>query len=143
MAKIDRMTGKDWADAHEKGMKGALDDIREGVGAVSESPGKKAVARADVWKDKVSSDETFKVWKKKTDYPLEYWKTLMEKKGIKNITTGLEATRDKRAQKGENLLKAVKEVRSVVGTEKPKDIDEAKAKVAKFIEEMHKRKGTI
>jgi len=143
MAKIDRMTGKDWAEQHEKGMKASLDVIKEGVGAVSESPGKKAVARAEVWRDKVSSEETFNVWKKKTDYPLDYWKTLMERKGIKNIATGLEATRDKRTLKGENLIKAVKEVRSLVGTEKPKDIEEAKSKVAKWIEEMHKRKGTI
>jgi len=143
MAKIDRMTGKDWADAHEKGLKGALDTIKDGVGSVTESPGKKAVSRADVWKDKVSSDETFQVWKKKTDYPVDYWKDLMEKKGIKNISTGLEATRDKRTTKGEALIKAVKEARSAVGTEKPASIDEAKEKVAKWIDEMHKRKGTI
>jgi len=111
MAKIDRMTGREFADKHEEGLRGALETMIEGAKAVEESPGKKAKANKDKWIKKLQMKETQDKWERNVDYDKDFWAKRFEEKTRERLDSGLRASRDIRERFGEQLIGFIKSAR--------------------------------
>ncbi len=137
MSKLDRMTGKDFQELHAKNLKGATEEIRKGVEAVSVAPGQKAAAQKSVYIAKMTSSEVQDRWAKNVaKVPLEEWKKDMTEKGIGRISAGLDRSAVKMADFGEKLLAFQKTAKPEFDAIHPLTIDESADKAAKWIKKM-------
>ena len=139
MAKVDRMTGKDWADKHEEGLKAALDTMIEGAKAVPESPGKKAKANKDKWVKKMAMKETIEKWERNVDYDKDFWVERYEKKTRERLDSGLDASRELREKFGEQLIAFIKaERKKHKETHKVLTLEDAARSAADWVKTMAK-----
>jgi len=137
MSKIDRMSGKDFQEKHAKNLKAASDEIRKGVDAVTEAPGKKAAAAKDVYVAKMTDSAVQDRWAKNVaKVPLEDWKKDMKEKGIGRISAGLDRSADKITDFGDKLITHIKGIKPAFDERRPITIDEAAAKASDWIKKM-------
>ena len=72
-------------------LKGAVEDIRTGVEAVSENPAEKAVAKKSKWIARMTSKEVQDKWEARLkSVTLEDWKKAMVEKGLGRISAGVD-----------------------------------------------------
>lgn len=90
------MTAAQFAEKHNRRTKAAIEDLRSGVNAVTESPTVKAAAKADKMLSRLTESVQNGKWaaglKRVT---LEDWKSKMINVGIPRISTGLDANKAK------------------------------------------------
>lgn len=90
------MTPAQFAEKHNRRTKAAIEDLRAGVNAVTESPTAKAAAKADKMKARlVESIDNGKWAAGLKRVTLDDWKSRMINLGIPRISTGLDANKDK------------------------------------------------
>ena len=87
MVKDAKTVAEKWA----RRLKGATEDIRTGVEAVTEAPTKKAVEKKDKWIARMTSKEVQDKWASRlSSVTLEDWKNAMLNKGIGRISAGVD-----------------------------------------------------
>ena len=139
MAKVDRMSGKDWADKHEEGLRAALDTMIEGAKAVPESPGKLAKAQKEKWIKKLTMKETQDKWERNVDYDKDFWVSRYETKTRERLDSGLAASRDLRERFGEQLIAFIKaERKRHKETHKVLTLEDAARSAADWVKTMAK-----
>lgn len=80
----------------QRNLKGAVPDIRAGVGRVTEAPGKKAAAAADKMLARLTEKVRDGTWGDRvSSVTLEEWKAQMLNKGIGRISAGVDGAADK------------------------------------------------
>jgi hypothetical protein len=95
MARI-KMTPEQYAEKQSRRLKANLEDVRAGVEAVSEAPGKKAAAKVQKWAAKLAEKATQDKWARNTAaVSLEDWKKDMLEKGVDRIPAGIDRAHDK------------------------------------------------
>lgn len=100
-----KLTAAEFREKHARRLKAAVDDIRDGVGRVTEAPGKKAAEKADKWHQNISSEKTKSKWKERVgSVPLEEWKDKMLTKGVGRVAAGIDAAGPKVEAFAEKLI---------------------------------------
>lgn len=93
---MSKVTPDEYQVKHNQRTKAALDDIRRGVDAVTDSPTKLAAAKKDKMRANILASIDDGSWENGLNrVSLEEWKTLMRDKGVNNIPGGLDAAADK------------------------------------------------
>lgn len=104
MAKI-RVTPDEFVEKHARRTKGALEDLRRGVAAVTEAPGAKAANKADKMRAKLVEAIDSGKWQKRVGaVTLEDWKKAMLDKGVARVPAGVDAAADKTKKFAGQLL---------------------------------------
>jgi len=139
MSKIDRMTGRDYQEKHARNLKGATSEIRAGVEALTESPGKKAAERSDVWVQRMTDSAVQERWKRNVGkLSLDDWKKDMVEKGVGRISAGLDRSSDKIADFGDKLISHIKSIKPEFDKRPVLTLDDAASKAADWIKAMGK-----
>uniref|UniRef100_A0A6M3LPC9 Uncharacterized protein n=1 Tax=viral metagenome TaxID=1070528 RepID=A0A6M3LPC9_9ZZZZ len=95
MARIN-ITPEQFAEKHARRLTGALEDMRRGVEAVTEAPGKRAAAKADKMRAGIVRSLDDGTWARRVGaVTLEEWKRSMLDKGLNRVAAGVEGSRDK------------------------------------------------
>lgn len=88
-------TAQKWADR----LKGSTTQIRDGVTAVTEAPGKKAAAAQEKMKERLIARIDDGTWARRVaGVPVEDWQEAMLKKGLPRIGAGADAAVPKQEQ---------------------------------------------
>ena len=100
-----RLTPQQVTEKHARRLKGSIQDIQDGVNAVTQAPGVKAAAK----KDKMLANLTAAVQSGKwgdrvSKVTLEDWKTSMIQKGLGRIAQGVDGSQQKIADFYAQLL---------------------------------------
>jgi len=104
MARIT-ITPEEYAEKHARRLKGATEDIRRGVNAVTEAPGKKAAEKADKYLAGIQEAVQSGKWQSRVSaVTLDEWKDRMLNVGVNRIAQGVDASRDKVQKFAEQLL---------------------------------------
>jgi len=95
MAKIN-ITPEQFAEKHARRLTGALEDMRRGVEAVTEAPGKRAAAKAEKMRAGIVRSLDDGTWARRVGaVSLEEWKRSMLDKGLNRVAAGVEGSRVK------------------------------------------------
>jgi len=87
MAKDASLVADKWA----RRLKGAVEDIRTGVEAVTENPAEKAAAKKSKWITRMTSKEVQDKWEARLRaVTLDDWKKAMLDKGLGRISAGVD-----------------------------------------------------
>lgn len=77
-------------------LKGAIEDMRRGIEAVTEAPGAKAAAKADKWQAAISSQDTKTKWARRIGaVTVDEWKRTMTEKGLPRVAAGVDNAQNK------------------------------------------------
>lgn len=99
------MTAQQFAEKHARRLKGATEDIRRGVQAVTEAPTLKAAAQQDKMLARLTEAVNSGKWARGLRrVTLEEWKDKTLTKGIGRIAAGIDAAQDKMIDFGGQLL---------------------------------------
>lgn len=86
-----RLTPKEFQEKHARRLKAAVDDMRKGVERVSESPTKKAAAKADKMRANIVAAIDSGKWAAGLNrVTLEDWKKNMIEKGVGRVASGID-----------------------------------------------------
>jgi len=87
-----KLTAKQFQEKHARRTKGALEDMRAGVNAVTEAPGAKAAEKADKMLAKITEAVQSGKWADRVaGVPLSVWKDKMLNKGVGRVPAGIDA----------------------------------------------------
>ena len=99
------ITAEEFAEKHARRLKNAVEDIRVGVGRVTESPTAKAAMKQDKMLSRLQEAVTSGKWAARLRaVPLEEWKAATIDKGINRIAAGIDAAHDKQVRFAAQLL---------------------------------------
>lgn len=91
-----KLTAEQAADKLAKRLKGATEDIRQGVQRVNVAPGVQAAAKVDKMRNNLMAAIDSGKWGDRVkSVSVEQWKTLMADKGIPRIAAGIDGARQK------------------------------------------------
>lgn len=91
-----KVTAAQLTEKWQRRLKGAIEDMRQGVDRVTEAPGAAAAAKADKWQAAISEARTKDKWRRRVGaVTLEEWKTSMKEKGLSRIASGVDGATDK------------------------------------------------
>ena len=103
-----KLTPKQAADKWGRRLSGATEDIREGVGRVTESPTEKAADKKDKFIARMTSTEVQDRWERQLrKVTLADWKKSMIDKGLSRISAGVSGASGKMEGFMSELLPAV------------------------------------
>jgi len=133
MAKDAKTVAEKWA----RRLKGAVEDIRVGVEAVSENPAEKAAAKKGKWIARMTSKEVQDKWEARLkSVRLEDWKNAMLNKGLGRISAGVdEAQSDVETFMGE-LLPHIESGRAKIRTMPDVTLEDNIRRMETFIRHM-------
>jgi len=104
MAKIT-MTPERFAEKQARNLKAALEDMRAGVEAVTESPGKQAAAKSDKMRARLLAALDSGKWKNNVGaVTAEDWKKAMIEKGLSRVPGGIDGAAEKVQEFARQLL---------------------------------------
>ena len=91
-----KLTPAQAREKHARRLKGAIEDMRIGIEAVTEAPGKKAAAAQEKMRAKLTESVRDGTWARRVaGITLEEWKKLMLEKGLGRIAAGIDGSADK------------------------------------------------
>lgn len=91
-----KVTAAQLTEKWQRRLKGAIEDMRQGVDRVTEAPGAAAAAKADKWQAAISEQRTKEKWRRRVGaVTLEEWKTSMKEKGLSRIASGVDGATGK------------------------------------------------
>ena len=100
-----RVTPDEFVEKHARRTKGALEDLRRGVAAVTEAPGVKAAASADKMRARLVESIDSGKWQRRVGaVTLDDWKTAMLSKGVARVPAGIDAAAGKTKKFATQLL---------------------------------------
>lgn len=137
MAKVN---AQQFAEKWSRRMKGATEDIRQGVEKVSESPGQAAARQAQLMLQKLTEAITSGKWASAVaSMGLQDWKDSMTRKGLARIAAGVDQAQPHVAQMAQKLLADVDAAVGVVNQTPRGDLETNINRAATFAREMAKR----
>lgn len=93
---MSKLTPKQAQEKHNRNLKGSLPDMRIGINAVTEAPGKKAAEQADKMLANLTESVRSGKWANNVAaVTLEQWKSDMIDKGLGRVAAGIDASADK------------------------------------------------
>lgn len=102
MARVD---AEGFAEKHARRLKGALEDVRTGIGRVTEAPTAKAAAKKDKMKVNLNAALDSGKWERGLKrVSLEDWKKASIDKGVERIPRGIDDAYDKVVKFASELL---------------------------------------
>jgi len=88
-----RVSSDEFVEKHARRTKAALEDMRRGVAAVTEAPGKKAASKADKMRARlVEAIDSGKWARRVAAVTVEDWKGAMLTKGVARVPAGIDAS---------------------------------------------------
>lgn len=91
-----RVTPEQLAEKWGRRLKGATEDIRQGIARVDVAPGRRAAEQADKWQQRLSLPETKRKWAARVAaVSLEDWKSAILNKGLIRIAAGVDGAMPK------------------------------------------------
>ncbi len=135
-------TGQEVADKWLRRTKGSVEDYRAGVDRVTEAPGVKAAAQADLYIANLQA--SLDMWKKNVSgVSLDDWKQAAIDKGAGRIAAGVDAAMPHMPQTMANLMTAVESVKREVDATPRGDLETNIGRMTTMVRGMSKKKGTI
>jgi len=99
------MTAEEYAEKQARRLKGATEDIRRGVMAVTEAPTAKAAAKADKMLANLTQAVQSGKWARRLKaVGLEDWRTKTLEKGLNRIAQGIDSAHAKQVEFASQLL---------------------------------------
>lgn len=100
-----RVNASQFQEKHNRRTKAALQDMRDGIGRVTEAPGVKAAAKVEKMKAKINEALDSGKWERRVAaVSTEEWKRSMLEKGVGRVSAGLDSASGKVHQFAEQLL---------------------------------------
>jgi len=122
-------------------LKGATEDIRKGVDKLDVNPAEEAIKQKELLLKKIVEAIESGRWEKQLGkVTLEDWKKAMKEFGVRNISTGVDKARDKRAEFDRWLVDAVNAALAEIKTPYTGELEDSIARMEEFIRAMAKRK---
>lgn len=116
-----KLTPQAAQEKHARRLKGALDDMRQGVQAVSVSPTAKAAAKGDKMIARLTASVQSGKWANRLNaVTLDQWKTSVINKGLPRVAAGIDAAAPKMIGVFDSLFQA--ENRILTNLEKMPDM---------------------
>lgn len=105
MAGTIKITAEEFAEKHARRLKASVEDIRVGVGRVTESPTMKAAAKQDKMLANITRAVQSGKWAGRLrSVTLEDWKAKTVAKGLGRIASGIDEAHDKQVAFASQLL---------------------------------------
>lgn len=109
------MSASQITEKHNRRTKAASEDMRRGIEAVTEAPGKAAAAKAAKMKQNLVKSIDDGTWARRVaGVSVDSWKKDMLEKGVGRVAAGLDAAADKTTQFWSEFLPVVASVQSKV-----------------------------
>lgn len=138
MAKV---TAQQYADKWGRRLKGATQDIRDGIDRVTEAPGKRAAAASDRMRTNLLASIDDGTWASQVaKVSVEDWKSAAKEKGIGRIAQGVDSALPSQALMAEKLLAAVDATVAEVNRTPRGGLEENIQRMTTFARGMAKRK---
>ena len=93
---MSKLTPEEFQDKHARRLKGSIEDMRQGIERVTESPTAKAAAKKDKMKQNLVASIDSGKWEAGLKrVTLDEWKTKMIDKGLNRVASGIDGAKDK------------------------------------------------
>ena len=139
-----RVTAEEYQEKHARRLKASTEDIKRGIGRVSESPGVAAAAQENKMLTNVTEAVSSGRWARKVAaVPLEAWKKRAIEKGVGRISAGIDAAKPEQVAMAGRLLAATDEVGARVREMPSTTLDDNIARMSEFARGMAGKKGSI
>lgn len=136
-----RVTPQEFQEKHARRLKGAVEDMRQGIERVTESPTEAAAAKQDKMIRRLQESVANGKWAAGLKrVSLQDWKTKMLEKGLARVAGGIDAAKDKVVDFASQLLPAVDAAAAKVKQMPDLTIEDSIARSGTFIREMSKFK---
>lgn len=100
-----RVNAQEYAEKWSRRLKSSTEDIRRGIGKVSEAPGVAAARQVNLMKSNLNKSIDDGTWAAQVSaVPLQEWKDAAGKKGVDRIAAGVDAASPKQAAMATALL---------------------------------------
>jgi hypothetical protein len=100
-----RVNAQEYAEKWSRRLKSSTEDIRRGIGKVSEAPGIAAARQQNLMKSNLNKSIDDGTWAAQvSSVPLQEWKDAAGKKGVDRIAAGVDAAAPKQAAMATSLL---------------------------------------
>lgn len=137
MAKVDASA---YADKWSRRLKAATPDIQAGIKRVTQAPGAKAAAQAQVMLNNLAARVNDGTWAKAVgSVSLADWQNAALNKGVQRISAGVDSAQGKVQAMAGKLLAAVDGAVSVVNQTPRGDLQSNIGRAVTFMNEMSKR----
>jgi len=108
-----KLTPQEFQEKHARRLKGAVEDMRQGIERVTTAPGQAAAAKQEKMKQRLVEKIDDGTWAKRVAaVSLEDWKTKMIDKGLTRVASGIDAAQDKVIDFASQLLPHIDKVQS-------------------------------
>jgi len=138
-----KLTPEQAQEKHARRLKGSIEDMRAGIGRVTEAPGAAAAKKSAKMLANLTAKVQDGTWAKRVGaVSLEDWKAKMIDKGLPRVSGGIDAAKDKTTAFFAQLLPAVDAAQSKVKAMPDLTIEDSINRMTTFIREMAKFKKT-
>ena len=136
-----RVTPQEYAEKWGRRLKGSTEDIRRGIGRVTEAPGIAAARQADLMLAKVTEAIASGLWANRVaGVPLDEWKKKTMEKGLVRIASGVDAAAATQVAMATELLANVDAAVAMANQTPRGTLEDNITRMTTFVREMAKTK---
>lgn len=136
-----KLTPEQAQEKHARRLKGSIEDMREGIGRVTEAPGAAAAKKSGKMLANLTAKVNDGTWARRVAaVPLDEWKSKMIEKGLPRVAGGIDAAAGKTTAFFAQLLPAVDAAQAKVKAMPDLTIEDSINRMSTFIREMAKFK---
>lgn len=134
-----KVNAEQFVEKHARRVKGALEDMRQGVERVTEAPGVRAAKKADKMRANLLEALDSGKWQRRVAaVTAEEWKAAMLNKGVNRVAAGIDAAHDKVRAFAEQLLSYQANLMSQVENMPDLTLEDSIARATAWIRGMSK-----
>lgn len=134
-----KVTPAEFQEKHARRLKASIEDIRRGVGRVTESPTAKAAAKQDKMRTKLNEAIDSGLWASRLNkVTLADWKGDMLEKGVGRISGGIDRSKGKVVDFATQLLPAVERAQAKVAGMPDLTLEDSISRMTEYVREMAK-----
>lgn len=134
-----KVNAEQFVEKHARRVKGALEDMRQGVERVTEAPGVRAAKKADKMRANLLEALDSGKWQRRVaSVTAEEWKAAMLNKGVNRVAAGIDAAHDKVRAFAEQLLSYQANLMSQVENMPDLTLEDSIARATAWIRGMSK-----
>jgi hypothetical protein len=135
-----KMTGAQVAEKWGRRLKGATQDIQNGINNVTSAPGAAAAAQVNTMKNNLNKAIDDGTWQRQVSrVSLDDWKKAALNKGVGRISAGVDGAANKAAASFDKVLSAVDGALGAIASTPRGDLEQNIQRSATFQREMAKR----
>ncbi len=136
-----RLSASEYAEKWARRLSGASEDVKKGIGRVTEAPGVKAAANQEAMRINLNKSIDDGTWAAQTrKVSLEDWKKAAIDKGTARLASGVQAAQASQVPMAEKLLAAVDASVAEANQIKRGDLEANVQRMTTFVRGMAKRK---